>query len=76
MLRVRRSEDRDDSLWTSFTRIQENVIRGGLHGIARTEEGRRRNVTTREIKGIDQNLKLNQALWQLTERMAALKAAA
>ena len=76
MLRVRRSEDRDDSLWTTFNRVQENVIRGGLHGVARTDDGRRRKVSTREIKGIDQNLKLNQALWQLTERMAALKAAA
>jgi hypothetical protein len=30
-------------------------------------------VTTREIKGIDQDVKLNRALWMLAERMAELK---
>ena len=34
-----------------------------------------RRVTTREVKGIDQDVKLNRALWMLAERMAELKAA-
>ena len=34
-----------------------------------------RRITTREVKGIDQDVKLNRALWMLAERMAELKAA-
>jgi len=60
--------------------VQENVIKGGLHGIAITtdERGRRqrRNVTTRTVNGIDQDVKLNRALWTLAEKMAELKTAA
>jgi hypothetical protein len=67
-------------LWTTFNVVQENVIKGGLHGVQRAtdERGRatRRNVTTREVKGIDQDVKLNRALWMLAERMASLKGVA
>lgn len=67
-------------MWRTFNVIQENVIKGGLHGVARgtDERGRptRRNVTTREVRGIDQDVKLNRALWTLAERMAELKGAA
>ena len=31
--------------------------------------------TTREVKAIDQDVKLNRALWHLAERMAELKSA-
>lgn len=72
LLRPRRSEDTNPDLWHTFNRIQENVVRGGLHGYDR--EARRR-VSTREVKGIDQDVKLNRALWTLAERMAELKAA-
>jgi hypothetical protein len=64
-------------LWKTFNVVQENVIKGGLHGVARgtDEHGRitHRNVTTREVRGIDQDVKLNRALWHLAERMAELK---
>lgn len=66
-------------LWRTFNVVQENVIRGGLSGRAadtRDERGRRirgRAVTTREVRGIDQDVKLNRALWTLAERMAELK---
>jgi len=61
--------------------VQENTIKGGL--TARqpdtfNERGRRergRLVSTRQVKGIDQDVKLNRALWQLAERMAELKGA-
>ena len=33
-----------------------------------------RRVSTREVKGIDQDVKLNRAMWQLAEEMARLKA--
>lgn len=68
-------------LWHTLNVVQENVIKGGLRGVQRgTDEktGRptRRNVTTRNVTGIDQDVKLNRALWTLAERMAELKATA
>lgn len=65
-------------LWHTMNVVQENVIRGGLHGTLRgidpnTKQRTFRRVTTREVKGIDQDVKLNRALWMLAERMAELK---
>jgi len=71
LLRVRRLEDRDSSLWTTFNKVQENVIRGGIPGI--NANGRR--IRTREVQAIDTDVKLNRALWTLAEKMAELKAA-
>lgn len=74
LLSSRRSADQGTDLWRTFNRVQENVIKGGLHGVQRDDNGRRlRLVTTRQVKGIDQDVKLNRALWQLAERMAELK---
>lgn len=75
MLRPRRYEDNRSDLWSTFNRVQENTLRGGLHGVRRDANGRRRNVTTRNVNGIDQNVSLNRALWSLSQRMAELKAA-
>lgn len=68
LLIPRRPADTNNDLWTVFNVAQENVIRGGLSG--RVAGGRR--TTTREVKGIDQDVKLNKALWTLGERMAEL----
>ncbi|MGB3211313.1 MAG: hypothetical protein WBB19_11460, partial [Desulforhopalus sp.] len=51
------------------------VMRGGLKGKARDSNGRLRRTTTRPVKALDRNIKLNQALWLLTEKMAELKQA-
>jgi hypothetical protein len=76
LLTVRRDADNGPDLWRTFNRVQENVIKGGLRGVQRDEQGRRiRRVSTRQVNGIDQDVKLNRALWQLAERMAELKAA-
>ena len=74
LLKVRRPEDVQSDLWTVFNRVQENAIRGGLNGQRVNEDtGQVRRVTSRPIKGIDQDVKLNRALWFLTEQMAQLK---
>lgn len=70
LLTARRSDDRPNDLWTTLNRVQENMIKGGLSG--RTKTGKR--TTTRPVAGIDQNVKLNRALWSLAEGMKALKA--
>jgi len=73
LLIPRRYDDRADDLWTTFNVAQENVIRGGLRGVGRDANGHRRRTTTRAVNGIDQDVKLNKALWVLTEKMAQLK---
>lgn len=75
MLRARRYGDAGDDLWRTFNRVQENTLRGGLHGRRIDAQGRRRNMTTRDVNGIDQNVSLNRALWTLAQRMAEIKTA-
>jgi len=68
-LRIHRREDLGNDLYTTFNVIQENAIKGGVS--RRDREGRRH--TTRQIKGIDQNVKVNRLLWQFAQRMMELK---
>jgi len=69
LLQIRRRDDIENNLWNTFNVVQENIIRGGLHG--KNTAGNR--TTTRAINSIDTNVKLNKALWTLTEKMAELK---
>ena len=69
LVEARRIEDTGRSLWTSFQRIQENVMRGGQPG--RSTQGRR--VRSREVASIDRGVSLNRALWVLAEEMRKLK---
>lgn len=75
LLQPRRSEDNRQTLWHTFNVIQENATKGGLGARQEwtQERGRGRIIRTREVKGIDQDVKLNRALWALAERMAELK---
>lgn len=70
LLSARRYEDRSNDLWGTFNRVQENMLKGGLNG--RNRSGRRQR--TRAVTGIDQNVKLNRALWVLADEMKRLKA--
>jgi len=76
LLSVRRYDDHGSDLWRTANIIQENVIRGGLSAWGRNANGQRRRTTTREVNGIDADVKMNKALWLLSERMAQIKAAA
>ncbi|ERJ34550.1 MULTISPECIES: DUF932 domain-containing protein [Burkholderia] len=69
LLAPRRFEDRRDDLWTVFQRTQENLTKGGLHGRSRSG----RSMSTRPITGIDQNVKLNRALWMLADALRQMK---
>jgi hypothetical protein len=71
LLTVRRNSDAGSDLWSTFNRVQENVIRGGIRGNRIAGINRQRS---RAVKGIDQDTKLNKALWTLAEKMATLKA--
>ncbi|BHH83443.1 DUF932 domain-containing protein [Desulforhopalus sp. 52FAK] len=72
LLKTRRYEDEGPNVWNTYNRIQENIIDGGLRGSKVGTNGRRRRVTTRPVKALDKNLKLNQALWVLTQEMEKL----
>lgn len=82
ILRARRQDDGGGDLWSTFNRVQENLVKGGQQYLTpahRTETGRvisTRRMRTREVKGIDQNSSLNRALWRLAEEMRTLKQAA
>jgi len=65
VLAARRNEDRGNDLWSTYNRIQENMIKGGLRG--RNATGR--PTKTREVKGIDQDIKLNRALWVMAQHL-------
>ncbi len=68
ILSPRRWQDESNDLWTTYQRIQENLIKGGLSG--RTTKGQR--AQTRAVKGIDGDVKLNRALWVMAENMLQL----
>lgn len=70
LLAPRRFDDNRPDLWSVFNRTQENLVQGGLPG--RSANGRRQR--TRAVHGIDQNLRLNRALWLLADGMRRLKA--
>ena len=70
LLAVHRQEDSDSSLWTTFNRIQEAIIRGGIKG-KNMETGR--NFTSKSINAIDTNFSLNKELWSTVKTLARLK---
>ncbi|OLP57679.1 phosphoribosylamine--glycine ligase [Rhizobium rhizosphaerae] len=75
LLTQRRSADLGHDLWTTWNVVQENAIKGGIRAVTRDAFGRQRRMKSRPVTGIDQDLKLNKALWLLGEKMAALKGA-
>lgn len=65
ILAPRRYEDSKDDLWTTYQRIQENLLKGGLPG--RTAKGK--HTHTRAVNGIDSDVRLNRALWVMAEEL-------
>lgn len=75
LLQVRRYEDKGDEdnrrdLWKTMNVVQENLIRGGVRG--RSATGRR--VTSKAVKSVNEDIRINRAIWTLTEQMAKLAA--
>jgi len=74
LLQTRRYVDqKDNDLFTVFNVIQENLIKGGIRANRLNKYGYTTRTKTREVKAIDQNIKLNRALWTLTEKMMEIK---
>lgn len=71
LLVPRRPEDAGNSLWNTFNRVQENLMKGGVRG--RAASGRR--TRTRAINSVNEDVRLNRAMWKLTEHLAELMGA-
>lgn len=65
LLSYRRPEDENRDLWTTYNVVQENLMRGGIRGHATT--GRR--LTTRAIGSVNEDVRLNRALWIAADAM-------
>lgn len=75
LLAPRRMADTGDDLWHVVNRVQENAIKGGLVGFGPIRNGRRgRMSTARAVTGVDQDVKLNRAIWAFGEKLAAIHA--
>lgn len=71
----RRTEDAKTDLWTTVNRVQENLLKGGVpytrtvtdkYGQPKQQQHR-----TKDIRSIDLQVKLNQRLWVLADKLAA-----
>jgi hypothetical protein len=60
LLRADRNQDQGNDLWVVFNRIQEKVISGG-YGYGR------KNRKARSVKNFQQDIKLNEQLFELAE---------
>ena len=65
-------KEEKNNLWGVFNMVQENLINGGVHG--RSASGRR--TTTRGVKSVTEDLRLNKALWTLAAEMRGILAGA
>jgi hypothetical protein len=69
LLDPRRYGDGAKDLWTTLNCVQENIIRGGQRDRSRRRPDGSRMPKTRAIKGIDEDMKLNKALWEMAEAL-------
>jgi hypothetical protein len=75
VLRPHRSADLGNDLWRVFNRAQENIIRGGILTRSVNISGRESLRRSRQVRGIDEDVRLNRALWTLAEEMRKIKTA-
>ena len=68
LLTVRRSGDAGKDLWTTFNVIQENCTKSGLSA---WNPNTQRRTGTRDVKSLDVDVKINRALWKLTDFFAS-----
>jgi hypothetical protein len=71
ILRPRRTQQADSSLWSVYNSAQENIMRGGIK--QKREDGT--TFRTRAIQSVDAEIDINQALWQLAANLETAMAA-
>ena len=73
LLQAKRPGDTGNDLWLTFNRLQEGVMKGGQSYHTRNDKGQVTGTRkVRPINGVDDTRRINQAMWLLTERMAAM----
>jgi Domain of unknown function (DUF932) len=70
LLKARRQEDNQPDVWSTFNRVQENLIKGGQKDFTRRKENGKLFVRSHGVKAIDENIKLNKALWHMSKALA------
>lgn len=75
LLYTRRAAERDPNLWNTFNVVQEHVIKGGVpqRNVKAGSKQYGKTSRARKVNSVSENIKLNRALWALTEKMAELK---
>jgi hypothetical protein len=67
LLNPRRYGDGAKDLFITLNCVQENIIRGGQRDRSRRRPDGSRIPKSRAIKGVDEDMKLNKALWEMAE---------
>jgi Domain of unknown function (DUF932) len=67
LLNPRRLGDGARDLWTTLNTVQENAVRGGQRDYSRCRPDGGRMPKSRAIRGIEEDLKFNKALWHIAE---------
>jgi hypothetical protein len=70
VLKRRHYEQKAPTLWNTYNAVQEAVIRGGV----RQKNANGNRTRSRAVKSITEDVRLNRALWTLTEKMSAIVA--
>ncbi len=74
LLRRRRYHDDSNDLWSTFNRVQENIIKGGVRQRkVNPKPYTNPYIRSRKVKDIKEDIRLNKSLWTLTEKMADIK---
>ena len=73
LLSHRRSDDAKPTLWNTLNVVQENMMDGGQKDYSRRRPTNPRRFfgKTRPVKGLDENVRLNKALWHLADTLRA-----
>ena len=67
LLNPRRYGDGAKDLFITLNCVQENIIRGGQRDRSRRRPDGSRMPKNRAVKGLDEDMKLNKALWEMAE---------
>ena len=74
LISPKRHADQAPTLWNTFNVVQEKFIQGGSYELKqRKNRYSKYHAKNRGTKAISENVRINQALWMLTEKMATLK---
>lgn len=73
LLRSRRKGDIGKDLFSTFNVVQENLIRGRQAFYGSDKKGYPIRKTTRPVKSVTEDLKLNKALWTLANKILEIR---